>query len=214
MEKIYAGARQAVVWLGEGVEIPNVSTDAAMDYLVTISKSKGEIESRIGNGVAWKEEYYTKLAGLFGSIDTRPDGWKILGGISFLFTRDCLYEGHEIGVALFWGPSSLHLLDSTKENPPEMPSWVPNLQMLTDDGLRGICYIRGASPEDKVDSSAVGLLFGAAVKHHGKLVKAQMEFSLDESLLTLKGIRIDRVCAVGRQAPKKPEDGALETGSR
>jgi hypothetical protein len=84
MEKIYSGAKQAVAWLGEGVEQRSISTDAAMDFLlVTISKSKGGIDSKIGNDISRRGEYYATLTGLFGSIDTRADGWKILGGLIF-----------------------------------------------------------------------------------------------------------------------------------
>ncbi|KAK8125026.1 uncharacterized protein PG998_000785 [Apiospora kogelbergensis] len=332
MEKIYSGAKQAVVWLGEGVEQPNISTDAAMDFLVTISKRKGEIDLRLGNGIS-RKEYYAKLACLFGSIDARADGWKLLGGIRFLFTgdwwrriwtlqevvltdrvvmkmgrkeicwtcfedisklctvytvhthqdtlpsqsrqrvhfllprllvqadtvrkirdkrrsgttiplslmieytisrkatdpRDKVYGGLGLitsGITVpvnynhsvtqvytkamrtmlhYFGDLRVYnyLLGSTEETSPEIPSWVPNLQALTENRIRGICYICGASPEDNVESSVAGLLYGAAANHHGELMKAQMEFSLDGLLLTLKGIRIDRVCTVGRQVPPK-----------
>ncbi|KAK7908657.1 HET-domain-containing protein [Apiospora marii] len=337
MGEIYSGAGRVVVWLGEGVEEPNRSTDAAMDCLVEFSKRKSEIDSGLDNSVPLRE-HYAKLTALFGSIGARVDGWKILGGISFLFTRDwwervwtlqevvladrvvmkmgrkeidwtcfedismlcTVYTVHTPKETLpsqpqqvmhyilprllvqadtvrkirskrrsgtpmplsrmiedtvgrkatnprdkVYGVLGLIISDTTvtvnynhsvaqvyaeamtsmlryfgdlrvynyllcpnvEEHSPEMPSWVPNLQALTKGGALGLGYIRGASLEDEVESSAVGLLYGAATNRHGELVKARMEFSPDGSLLTLKGIHVDRVCAVGRQAPEKLGEG-------
>lgn len=94
-----------------------------------------------------------------------------------------------------------------EEKSPEKPSWLPNLQALAEDRAPGLGYIRGASPGDVIESCAVGLLYGAAATNrHGQLMKARMECSPKRSLLTLKGIHIDRVCAVGRQAPSVLEE--------
>lgn len=332
MGEIYSGAGRVVVWLGEGVEEPNLSTDAAMDRLVELSERKGEIDSEFGNRISLKDEYYAKLTGLFGSIGARVDGWKILGGISFFFTRDwwkrvwtlqevvladrvvmkmgrkeicwtcfedisklcTVYTVHTrqetlpsqpqqvmhsllprllvqadtvrkirnkrrsgtklplslmidytvgrkatnprdkvygvLGLITGWTTIPVnynhsvaqvyteamtsmlryfgdlrvynYLLVSTEEEcSPEMPSWVPDLQALAEDRAQGLGFIRGASPEDEIESRTSGILYGAATNRHGDLMKARMDFSPDGSLLTLKGIRIDRVCAVGRQAP-------------
>ncbi|KAK7965287.1 HET-domain-containing protein [Apiospora saccharicola] len=337
MGEIYSGAGRVVVWLGEGVDEASISTDAAMDCLVKISKSKEEIDSEFGNNIARRKEYYAKLTGLFGSIGARADGWKILGGIIFLFTRDwwgrvwtlqevvladrvlmkmgrkeidwtCFGDisklcttytvhtrretlpsqrqqqihsllprllvqadtvrkirdkrrsGTNIPLSLMieytlgrkasdprdkvYGVQGLMTSDTTVpvsynhsvaqvyteamrsmlryfgdlrvynylqsfkegQSSPHMPSWVPNLQVLTESRISGICYVGGASPDDKIESRAVRLLYGAATNRHGVLMKARMELSPDGSLITLKGIRIDTVSAVGRQAPEQLEE--------
>jgi hypothetical protein len=96
-----------------------------------------------------------------------------------------------------------YLQGSHPDSGKELPSWVPDFMALTTSRIASMVYIDGISPNDLIQSLAVGLLYGAASVSYGKLIKSLMEFKEGDSILVLKGIPVDRISIVGKVAPDR-----------
>jgi len=83
----------------------------------------------------------------------------------------------------------------------ELPSWVPDFMALTTSRLNSMVFIDGSSPNDPIQSRALGFLYGAASVLHGKLIKSRMGFKEDDAILVLKGVPVDEINVVGKVAP-------------
>lgn len=83
-----------------------------------------------------------------------------------------------------------------------LPTWVPD---FTANKLRAMAFIGGASPNDPIESLAVGLLYNAASERQGELIKARMMFQEKGSVLVLHGISVDKITLMGKTAPETPD---------
>ncbi|KAN0119364.1 Heterokaryon incompatibility protein (HET) domain containing protein [Hyaloscypha variabilis] len=106
-----------------------------------------------------------------------------------------------------------YLQGSHPDSGKELPSWVPDFMALTTSRIASMVYIDGSSPNDLIQSLAVGLLYGAASVSYGKLIKSLMEFKEGDSILVLKGIPVDRISIVGKVAPDRHDTKHMRSGA-
>jgi len=106
-----------------------------------------------------------------------------------------------------------YLQGSHPDSGKELPSWVPDFMALTTSGIASMVYIDGSSPNDLIQSLAVGLLYGAASVSYGKLIKSLMEFKEGDSILVLKGIPVDEISIVGKVAPDRHDTKHMRSGA-
>jgi hypothetical protein len=84
MMEIYSGAKEVIVWLGEG----NEYTDCGMDSLREISAPAKAIQDRILKKSSDRHKLYNEWNNLFRSLHTRHDSDACFAGIFALFSRD------------------------------------------------------------------------------------------------------------------------------
>src|SRR6266536_2263881 len=84
MTEIYSGAKEVIVWLGEG----NKYTDRGMDSLGEISRRAKSIKDRVLKKVSDRHQMYKEWTDLFRSLHARNDSDVCFAGISALFSRE------------------------------------------------------------------------------------------------------------------------------